>query len=147
MGDLRREGWVLDLSAGTGQVAIAFAAIRYKAVALDADEAWVQIREKARPLFEDAAVDNPFHPAARSEAEIDDFLASIRLDRRNELRIGSSPRITLRDFIEKIVSGELCYIWNVPKHFRESCLPTCLQTTFSRLLKQEDECRTEAIRY
>jgi len=89
----------------------------------DAGEAWVQIREKARTLFEDAGVKNPFHPGARSEAEIDKFLVNLGLDLRNELRIGPGPRMTLLDFVEKILSGEFSYIWNVPKHVRESCLP------------------------
>jgi SAM-dependent methyltransferase len=34
----------------------------------EADEEWVQIREKARRLFEGAGVKNPFDPGARSEA-------------------------------------------------------------------------------
>lgn len=197
-GELPRNGRVLDVGAGTGRVAIAFAAIGYKTVALDpalpmlyelrrkapdsqihavagegarlpfaqchfdavilarvlylmfdwqmvlqqtcdvlkpggclfhewcngeADEVWVQIREKARKLFEDAGVNNPFHPGVRSEAEIDDFLVGLGLDRRNGLRIGAGPKMSLHDFVEKIVSGELSYIWNVPNHARESCLP------------------------
>ena len=89
----------------------------------EADEEWVQIREKARRLFEGAGVKHPFHPGARSEAEIDDFLLQLGFQRTNELRIGPGPSMTLRDFVEKIVSGELSYIWNVPKHVQESCLP------------------------
>ena len=197
-GDLPREARVLDVGAGTGRVAIAFAAIGYKTVALDpapamlnelrckapdnkiqavagegarlpfakayfdavilarvlylmadwqtvlqqaydvlrpggclfhewgngeADEEWVQIREKARLLLESAGVNNPFHPGARSEAQIDDFLVALGLDHKHDLRIGPGPGTTLLDFVEKIVSGELSYIWNVPKHVRESCLP------------------------
>lgn len=197
-GELPREGRVLDVGAGTGRVAIAFAAIGFKTVALDpalpmlgelrrkapdsqihavagegtrlpfiashfdavilarvlylmadwqmvlrqtydmlkpggclfhewangeAGEAWVQIREMSRTLFEEAGVNNPFHPGALSEAEVDDFLVGLGLDRRNELRIGPGPTMTLRDFVEKIVSGEFSYIWNVPTHVRKSCLP------------------------
>lgn len=196
--DLPREARMLDVGAGTGRVAIAFAALGYKTVALDpalamlnelrrkapddqiqavagegarlpfanaqfdavilarvlylmpdwqtvlrgtydvlkpggclfhewgngeADEAWVQIREKARTLFQDAGVNDPFHPGSRTEAEIDDFLVGLGLHLRNELRIGPGPRMTLVDFVEKIASGEFSYIWNVPKHVRESCLP------------------------
>ena len=40
----------------------------------EADEEWVQIRERARTLFEKAGVENPFRLGARAEAEIDDFL-------------------------------------------------------------------------
>lgn len=198
-GALPGEGRVLDVGAGTGRVAIAFAAIGFKTVALDpalpmlselrhkapesqihavvgegarlpftaghfdavilarvlyvmadwqmvlrqtydvlkpggcifhewgngeAGEAWVQIRERSRTLFQDAGVNNPFHPGARSEAEVDDFLVGLGLGRRNELRIGPGPTMTLRDFVEKIVSGEFSYIWNVPTRVRESCLPS-----------------------
>ena len=197
-GELPREAWVLDLGAGTGRVAITFAAIGYKTVALDpavpmlielrrkardikiqtvvgegarlpfsvghfdavilarvlyvmadwrtvlqqackvlkpggclfhewgngeADETWVQIREKTRTLFEDAGVRNAFHPGARSVAEIDDFLAGLGVDRKNELRVGPGPNMTLLQFVEKIVSGEISYIWNVPQPVRETCLP------------------------
>jgi hypothetical protein len=41
----------------------------------------------------------------------------------DELRIGPGPSMALLDFVEKIVSGELSYIWNVSAHVRESCLP------------------------
>lgn len=197
-GELPRYARVLDVGAGTGRVAIAFAAIGYKTIAFDpalpmlnelrrkapereiqavvgeaarlpftaghfdavilarvlylmadwqkvlqqaydvlkpggclfhewgngeADEHWVQIREKARTLFQNAGLNDPFHPGARSEAEIDNFLVNLGLDLRNELRIGPGPRMTLRDFVEKIVTGEFSYIWNVPEHVRESCLP------------------------
>lgn len=197
-GELQRDGRVLDIGAGTGRVAIAFAGIGYRTVALDpalpmlnelrrkapasqvqvvagegarlpfdtwhfdavilarllylmsdwqivlqqaydrlkpggclfhewgngeAGEVWVQIREKARMLFEAAGIERPFHPGARSEAEVDDYLTVLGLNRSNELRIGPGPRTRLGDFVDKIVSGELSYIWNVPAHVRESCLP------------------------
>ena len=198
MAKLPSGGSVLDIAAGTGRVAIAFATLGYKAVALDLalpmlnelrrkaperqihavvgeaerlpfppdrfdavilarilyltadwqlalqdackvlkpggclfhewgngapDEEWVQIREKARTLFDAAGVKTPFHPGARSEEEIDDFLVSLGFQRANELRTGPGPAMTLREFVEKIVSGEFSYIWNVPKHLQESCLP------------------------
>ena len=31
--------------------------------------------------------------------------------------------MTLRDFLGQIVSGELSYVWNVPKDVQESTLP------------------------
>jgi SAM-dependent methyltransferase len=88
-----------------------------------ADEPWVQIREKARTLFQNAGVSNPFHPGARSEADVGASLSELGFDRSNELQIGPGPSMTLHDFVERIVSGELSYIWNVPKHAQESCLP------------------------
>ena len=200
--NLPREAHVLDIGAGTGRVAIAFAAMGHKTVALDpalpmlnelrgkttdsqiqivagegarlpfaaclfdgvilarvlylmADwqtvvrqaydvlkpggclfhewgngepgEEWVQIREKARTLFEKAGVKNPFHPGAQSESVIDEFLVALGLSRINVLRIGPGPSMTLLSFVEKIVSGELSYIWNVPRNIQESCLPQLKQ--------------------
>ncbi len=37
------------------------------------DEAWVKIREKARELFEAEGIEDPFHPGARTEEEVDRF--------------------------------------------------------------------------
>jgi SAM-dependent methyltransferase len=88
-----------------------------------ADEPWVQIREKARRLFENAGVENPFHPGARSEAEVDTCLMKLGFERVDELDTGPGPSMTLQDFIARIASGELSYIWNVPEDARKSCLP------------------------
>lgn len=87
------------------------------------EEAWVQIREKSRSLFEEAGVQNPFHPGARSEADVDEFLAGLALKRTNRLRTGPGPTMTLAEFLGKVVSGEFSYIWSVPKPIQESCLP------------------------
>jgi hypothetical protein len=40
----------------------------------EAEEEWVQIREKARALFEQAGIESPFHPGARSEIEVNGWL-------------------------------------------------------------------------
>jgi ubiquinone/menaquinone biosynthesis C-methylase UbiE len=87
------------------------------------DEPWVQIREKARTLFQDAGIGDPFHPGAQSEAEVGAVLAELGFDSSDELHLGPGPGMTLRDFVGRIVSGEMSYIWNVPKYARESCLP------------------------
>ena len=197
-GALQRGARVLDIGAGTGRVAVAFASIGCKTVALDpampmlgelrrktlerqvrvvagegarlpfaggsfdgvilarvlylmsdwqvvlretydvlkpggclfhewgngqADEAWVQIREKARALFQDAGIDSPFHPGARAEAEVEEYVTNLGFVRSKELPIGPGPGLTLRDFVGRVASGELSYIWNVPKQVQESCLP------------------------
>jgi len=57
-------------------------------------------------IREDAGSE-PFHPGARSEAKIGDFLVGLGLERMDELRIGPGPSIALLDFVEKIVSGKL----------------------------------------
>ncbi len=79
-----------------------------------AGEAWVQIREKARSLFEDAGVGNPFHPGAREEADVDSYLLAHGFVRKGILETGPGPSTTLRDFLARIESGELSYIWPVP---------------------------------
>jgi SAM-dependent methyltransferase len=91
------------------------------------DEAWVQIREKARALFENAGADNPFHPGVRAEREVNAFLLQLGLGRAAELSIGPGPSMTLRDFVSKVASGEFSYIWSVPEQIRDSCLPVLKQ--------------------
>jgi SAM-dependent methyltransferase len=88
-----------------------------------AGEAWVQIREKARRLFEDAGVDNPFHPGAREEGDVDAYLLAHGFVRKEILEAGPGPSTTLRDFLVRVESGELSYIWAVPERVREDCLP------------------------
>jgi SAM-dependent methyltransferase len=88
-----------------------------------ADEEWVQIREKARTLFEEAGVRSPFHPGVRSEREVDDDLEILGFTRSADLPIGPGPTLTLAEFLGRLIDGELSYIWNVPETVREQCLP------------------------
>ena len=88
-----------------------------------ADEEWVQIREKARTLFEEAGVSSPFHPGVRSEREVDEALKVAGFVRSADLRIGPGPTLTLAEFLRRLLDGELSYIWNVPKTVQEQCLP------------------------
>lgn len=55
----------------------------------DSSEAWVQVREKARSLFQEAGVEPPFHPGARSEVEVDSCLRSLGLLRREQIEAGA----------------------------------------------------------
>ena len=87
------------------------------------DEEWVQIREKARALFEAAGVSSPFHPGVRSERDVDDGLESLGFRRSADLPIGSGPTLTLNEFLRRLIDGEFSYIWNVPTTVRERCLP------------------------
>jgi SAM-dependent methyltransferase len=89
----------------------------------DSSEAWVQIREKARSLFEGAGIAAPFHPGARSELEVDSALGDLGFLRREEIAAGSGPAITPADFLDKIQSGEFSYVWSVPKDVQDSCIP------------------------
>lgn len=86
-------------------------------------ELWVEIREKARELFQQAGVANPFHPGARTEEEADHHLAALGFIRTIDLPLGPGPEMTLRAFLAAIASGELSYIWNVPESVRQTCLP------------------------
>ena len=87
------------------------------------DEEWVRIREEARRLFEHAGLSAPFHPGARSEKEIDDTLDALHFTREGEVGIGPGQTITLREFLRRLIQGELSYIWDVPQDVRTACLP------------------------
>jgi ubiquinone/menaquinone biosynthesis C-methylase UbiE len=88
----------------------------------DASEEWVQVREKARSLFQEAGVETPFHPGARSEVEVDSFLRDLGFHRTEQIAAGAGPAITLADFLNKIESGEYSYIWEVPRNVQGLCL-------------------------
>jgi hypothetical protein len=87
------------------------------------EEEWVQIREEARRLFEQAGLSEPFHPGVRSETEVDQQLEDLQLVRDGKIELGPGPGTTLREFLRRLVDGELSYIWNVPEHVRIECLP------------------------
>jgi SAM-dependent methyltransferase len=87
------------------------------------DEEWVQVREEARRLFEQAAVAAPLHPGVRSESDVDGQLERLGLVREREIDTGPGPAITLREFLRRLVEGELSYIWSVPEDVRAVCLP------------------------
>jgi SAM-dependent methyltransferase len=88
-----------------------------------ADEEWVEIREKARTLFEEAGVSSPFHPGVRSEREVDENLKILGFVWTAHLPIGPGPTLTLADFLGRLIDGEFSYIWNVPKTVQQQCLP------------------------
>jgi hypothetical protein len=58
----------------------------------------------------DFGIESPFHPGARSEAEIDSYLRSLGFLRKEQIDAGAGPAITLADFLNKIQSGELSYL-------------------------------------
>lgn len=87
------------------------------------DEEWVQIREKARALFEEAGAPSPFHPGVRSEREVDEHLKILGFVCSADLPIGPGPTLTLAEFLRRLIDGEFSYIWNVPKNVQEGCLP------------------------
>ena len=90
-------------------------------------EPWVQAREKLRTLFEEAGVNKPFHPGARTEGDVDSYLDHLELIRTAAVPAGPGPAGTLRNFISQVASGEVSYIWNVPEEVRRRCLPQFTQ--------------------
>ena len=162
---------VLDVGAGTGRVAIAFASVGYQVTAIDPAPGMLsELRVKAREhpvrllagegarlpfarsrfdavilarvlylmpdwkaaLREVCGVLKPggclFHewgngPGARSEAEVDAVLIGLGFVRSKKLPIGPGPDMTLHDFIARVTTGEFSYVWNIPPHVQESCIP------------------------
>lgn len=88
-----------------------------------ADEEWVRIREKTRALFQEAGINAPFHPGAKTEVEVDAHLVTLGLIQTDRVLTGPGPQLSLREFVGRIESGELSYIWAVPKPVQELCLP------------------------
>ena len=87
------------------------------------DEEWVRIREKTRALFQDAGIADPFHPGPRTEVEVDAYLATTGFAQIDSVLAGPGPQTSLREFVRRITSGELSYIWSVPKPVQKQCLP------------------------
>jgi SAM-dependent methyltransferase len=87
------------------------------------DEEWVRIRDEARRLFEDAGVQTPFHPGVRSEAEVRCQIAGLGFIEEGGLDLGPGPTISLREFLRRLVEGELSYIWDVPEAVLKASLP------------------------
>lgn len=85
-------------------------------------EVWVRIREKAREVFERAGVDAPFHPGARSDADVDRCLQQSGLRCVAEIAGEALPAISPSQFVTQIATGECSYTWRVPAHLREACL-------------------------
>lgn len=93
----------------------------------DADEEWVQIREKIRAMFEREGVENPFHPGARTEEDVESCLREVGMTRTAEIRLGAGHPVTVGMFLQRLMDGECSYTWAVPKNVAARCLPD-LQT-------------------
>jgi len=89
----------------------------------EAGEEWVQVREKARALFEAAGVVQPFHPCVRDEKEVVAFLARQGWLEKAAVSIGPRSPLSLDAFLTRIVDGECSYTWNVPADVQARCLP------------------------
>ncbi|HEY7819327.1 MAG TPA: class I SAM-dependent methyltransferase [Vicinamibacteria bacterium] len=96
------------------------------------DEAWVQIRERARRLFQEAGVAEPFHHGARSETEVEDFLNSCGWRRAAEVQFETDSVMTAGDFLGRVREGEFSYTWGVPPPILGPCLTALERWTAER---------------
>lgn len=88
-----------------------------------AGEEWVAIREKAREMFVAAGLKTPFHPGAHTEEEVEACLAEKGFRKAADLRLESDVRMTLAEFLGRIVDGETTYTWQVSRKIQRKCLP------------------------
>ncbi|HEX5081016.1 MAG TPA: class I SAM-dependent methyltransferase [Blastocatellia bacterium] len=88
---------------------------------------WVQIREKARALFEAVGVRDPFHPGVRIEEDVDAFLAQRGARPIAEIPCEPDGHVTMREFLSRIESGECSYTWKIPPSIHASCVTALLE--------------------
>ncbi len=85
-------------------------------------EEWVQIREHARALFESAGIAEPFHPGVRHAADVDAYLLEHGFELRDLREFDPDIVMTLRQFLDRIASGECSYTWKVPTDVQRRCV-------------------------
>jgi ubiquinone/menaquinone biosynthesis C-methylase UbiE len=98
----------------------------------NAGDDWVQVREHARTLFEAAGVREPFHPGARSEAEVDRFFAQHGVRSIVQVPCQSDAPVTMREFLSRIQSGECSYTWKLPSSLHAGCFAALLEWAEAR---------------
>jgi len=86
------------------------------------DEPWVQIRERLRTLLEEAGIDEPFHPGARRESDVEAFLESAGLVVTDEVKMPPDSTMTLGDFLDRTERGDFSYTWKAPHEVQQQCL-------------------------
>lgn len=111
----------------------------------EAEEPWVRVREKARELFQGAGVEVPFHPGARTEREVDAYFTELGFTRSHRVSGGRGTPTTLREFLRRIVSGEMSYIWHVPVQVQQACLPRLQQWTEDTFDLEQPICVPNAL--
>lgn len=88
----------------------------------NAGDDWVEVREQARALFEAAGIRDPFHPGARTEAEVDGFFAQHGVDCMAAVPCPPEAPVTMREFLSRIQSGECSYTWKLPPPVHAGCV-------------------------
>jgi SAM-dependent methyltransferase len=117
------------------------------------DEPWVQIRERLRTLLEHAGIDEPFHPGARRQSDVDEFLATAGLIVVDEVKMPLDSTMTLGDFLDRMERGDFSYTWKGPPDIQKACLAdlkewatTCFdlsQQAFARETSWKIYCRRQ----
>lgn len=86
------------------------------------DEPWVRIRERLRTLLEQAGIAEPFHPGARRESDVDEFLAAAGFVAVETVNAPLDSTLTLSDFLDRIARGDFSYTWNATSEVQRTCL-------------------------
>lgn len=76
-------------------------------------DVYARIREHLRNLLLKAGVKQIFHPGARTEAQVEQALRASGFEAIGAVETGPGLSITPRAFIDKIVSRECSYLWDV----------------------------------
>jgi SAM-dependent methyltransferase len=87
-----------------------------------ADEEWVQIREEARRLFEQAGLQAPFHPGVRAEADADRETVSLGFVREVQLDLGRGRRSRSESSCDVLLKASC--------HTSGMCQRTCGRSAF-----------------
>lgn len=77
------------------------------------DDVYARIREYLRNLLLKAGVKQIFHPGARTEAQVEQALRASGFETVGAVETGPGLPITPRGFIDKIISRECSYLWDV----------------------------------
>jgi hypothetical protein len=73
-------------------------------------------------ILEDAGIDEPFHPGARRESDVDAFLLNLGLVIVNEINAPLDSTMTVGEFLDRTAQGDFSYTWKAPPAVRATCL-------------------------
>lgn len=79
----------------------------------DPDEDWVRIREALRRQLEIKNIETKFHPGARSETMLNDYLRHIGFSEITCVSAGEGVEHSLNGFIDLIAQKTCSYLWDI----------------------------------
>lgn len=79
----------------------------------DPDEDWVRVREALRQQLDAKGIESKFHPGARSEMKLNEYLGQIGFSEVSCVSAGEGVAHTLRGFIDLIARKTCSYLWDV----------------------------------